>query len=139
MNINELMIGDWVNVLGTPKQIDNFRKSKITGDETVYFDEDDLTFAKHVTPITITNDILEKSGFKKYIFNLDGAQYNCYEVGYNMYLVQNYNEGVAYTLGSGYYDSDNGHTLIGFAFVNYVHKLQHLMNDNICNKKDIVL
>ena len=138
MDVTELMVGDWVNVFGNPKQIEGIRKFR-NGDEIVYYDGDNGNFAKHVTPITLTNDILEKSGFKKHTFNIDGSQYNCYEVGYNMYLVHDYDEDAAYTLGSLYHDSDYGNALIGFAWINYVHKLQHLMSDGVCYKKDIVL
>lgn len=134
MKINELVIGDWINVLGTPKQIEGIRKFR-NGDGIVYYDGDNENFIENVTPIPLTNDILEKTGFEKCNLNIDGIKYNCYKVKYNMYLIQDYDEDTAYTLGSLYHDSDYGNTLIGFAWINYVHKLQHLMNDGICDKK----
>ena len=65
MEVKELAIGDWVNVFGTPKQIEGIRKFK-TGDEIVYYNGDSGIFATDVTPILLTKEILLKNGFEDF-------------------------------------------------------------------------
>ena len=62
MKVEDLMVGDWVNVFDVPKQIEGIRKFK-NGDEIVYYDGDNGNFITSVTPIPITPEYLEKNGF----------------------------------------------------------------------------
>ena len=67
MKAEDLMIGDLVNVFDVPKQIEGIRTFK-NGDEMVYYDGDNGNFIKNVTPILLTEEILEKSSWKKQIW-----------------------------------------------------------------------
>lgn len=65
MNNKDLMIGDWVNVFGNPKQMEGIREFR-NGDEVVYYDGDNGNFIENLTPIPLTSEILEKNGWKSY-------------------------------------------------------------------------
>ena len=73
MKPEELMIGDWVNVFGIPKQMEGIREFR-NGDEVVYYDGDNGNFIENVTPIPLTPEILEKNGFSKEL-DSDGIHY----------------------------------------------------------------
>lgn len=63
--MDSLQIGDWVNVFGTPKQIEGVRKFR-NGDEIVYYDGDNGNFIENVAPIPLTKEILLKNGFEDF-------------------------------------------------------------------------
>jgi len=67
MKLENLMVGDWVNVYDIPKQIEGIRKFW-NGDEVVYYDGDNGNFIENVTPIPLTSEILEKNGFEGVVY-----------------------------------------------------------------------
>ena len=86
MKVEDLMIGDWVNVFDVPKQIEGIRTFK-NGDEMVYYDEDNGNFIKSVTPIPLTEEILEKNGWKKQIWwRYKQSNVVTYDTGNGFYL-----------------------------------------------------
>ena len=126
MKAENLMIGDWVNLYGSP--------IKISIDDLCFIDRDE-TYDKgvHCKPIPLTEEILEKNGFtsvedpynhKKY-FLLGKNEYNC-----NVYW-----DGLAILLVEEDYEPT---TYAYICDVEYVHELQHALK--LCNiKKEIVL
>lgn len=75
MKAKELMIGDWVNVFGIPKQMEGIREFRY-GAEVVYYDGDNGNFIENLTPIPLTSEILEKNGFE----NIPYAGIDCNEI-----------------------------------------------------------
>ena len=134
MKTTDLMIGDWVNVFDTPKQIEGVRKFP-NGDEIVYYDGDNGNFIKAVTPIPLTREILEKNGWKiagtskkKYywhegiLFCLPMCEFE-YSNGRNVSLDKLFSD--------DFFDTINMRLL-------FVHELQHALK--LCGiEKEIVL
>lgn len=119
MKTEDLMVGDWVNVFDVPKQIEGIRTFK-NGDEMVYYDGDNGNFIENVTPIPLTEEILEKSGFENsewYGWQIKGPEFTLCFVG------------------------DTPHFLLDELFVcncPYVHTFQHALK--LCEiEKKIVL
>lgn len=127
MKPEDLMIGDWVNVFDSPKQIEGIRKFR-NGDEIVYYDGDNGNFIKSVTPIPLTPEILDKNGFNKLT---EPPYITYYELGLNEYMnkVLWYKGSIA--IG---YEGDN----VYLCDCEYVHELQHALKDNGI-EKEIVL
>lgn len=127
MKAEDLIIGDWVNVFDSPKQIEGIRKFR-NGDEIVYYDGDNGNFIKSVTPIPLTPEILEKNGFNKLT---EPPYITYYELGLNEYMNK-----VLWYKGSIVigYEGDN----VYLCDCEYVHELQHALKDNGI-EKEIVL
>lgn len=127
MRTNELMIGDWVYIFGNPKKIEGIRLFK-NGDKIVYYDGDNGNFIENVTPILLTEEILEKNGFKKIVSDY-GRVY--YELGLNEYnnkLLLCNNSAVIDFEGNDIYLCD----------CEYVHELRHILKS--CKiEKEIIL
>ena len=129
--MDSLQIGDWVNVFENPKQIEGVRRFR-NGDEVVYYDGDNGSFIKDVTPIPLTSDILEKNGFEvssehaRYYFEEEGEKYEF--VLRKMYFIDNPKV-------------QNGWSFYAFnviTLVDYVHELQHALK--LCKiEKEIIL
>lgn len=136
MKVEELMIGDWVNIFEVQKQIEGIRTFK-NGDEMVYYDGDNGNFIKNVTPILLTEEIIEKSGWKKQVW-LRYKQSNIvtYDIANGHYLEVS-DTGFA-LVDNCSDDGDYGYMSNWIADVNYVHELQHALK--LCGiKKDIIL
>lgn len=67
LNVNELMIGDWVLVNGNPMQIqaiNDIDGEIMAGDELYCLVEDRVHSEDKIEPIPLTAEILEKNGFE---------------------------------------------------------------------------
>lgn len=136
MKANELMIGDWVLVNGTPMQIQaiNDIDDEIMADDELYcLIEDRIHSEDKIEPIPLTKDILEKNGWKEAFFSggygrkgmrLDGIPYTT-----------GLPKGVDNALNFAEWSIDENfefHLLVIYMWkgnirlwVNYVHELQH--------------
>lgn len=136
MTAEELMIGDWVNVFDVPKQIEGIRTFK-NGDEMVYYDGDNGNFIKSVTPILLTEKILEKSGWKKQIWRrYKQSNVVTYDIANGFYLEVTYTGFALVDNCSD--DGDYGYVSNWIADINYVHELQHALK-LYGIKKEIIL
>lgn len=111
MEVTELMVGDWGNIKGKPV--------KVTLDDlrTMLILFEDVDF--HIEPIPLTEDILEKNGFKKFAEGQANFDYTDNDIH------------LEYWIGDGcfrYYTAE----------IRYVHQLQHLLR--LCGvEKSIIL
>ena len=136
MKAEDLMIGDLVNVFDVPKQIEGIRTFK-NGDEMVYYDGDNGNFIKNVTPILLTEEILEKSSWKKQIWwRYKQSDIVTYDIADGFYLEVT-DAGFA-LVDNCSDDGDYGYVSNWIADINYVHELQHALK--LCeNEKEIIL
>jgi hypothetical protein len=133
MKVTDLMVGDWVNVFSIPKQIEGVKKFR-NGDEMVYYDGDNGNFIKAVTPIPLTEEILEKNGFKE-DSETNGIYWrpDCRKFCVVKELDTWY---FAFRVLGETVDKSSG--CICISECNYVHKLQHKLKD-LEIEKEIVL
>lgn len=121
MKANDLMIGDWVNLYDSPIKINIDDLGVIERDET--YDK-----GVHCEPIPLTEEILEKNGFKKVekdLFHLGQSS-----IGVDTWLGIDNN--VIY-VDALYHDGE-----IAFCKCEYVHELQHALK--MCGiDKEIIL
>lgn len=148
MKAEELMIGDWVNVFDSPKQIEGIRKFR-NGDEIVYYDGDNGNFIKSVTPIPLTAEILEKNGFVREEFK-KSPYVDWYKLVYSAYpnkdtelvetnIVKENNDIVGIACAKMMHTSQRLFRIEKYKEMNiYVHELQHALK--LCGiNKGIVL
>ena len=121
------MKDDWVNVFGIPKQIEGIRKFQ-NGDEIVYYDGDNGNYIKDVEPIPLTEEILEKNGFKKI------NQHDLFHIGTNRWKTDMWIKNNIIYIDS-LRDDD---TMISVTTCEYVHQFQLLLKD-LEIEKEIVL
>lgn len=135
MKVNELMIGDWVLINGTPRKIqavDGVDDEIMADDELYTLAEDRYHSEDKVEGVPITPEILEKNGFD--ISDPEVAQYHFEEDGqrYHFSLRQMYNQKDG---------KPNGYSFFAFSvltIIDYVHELQHALR--LCRiKKEIEL
>ena len=143
MRANELQIGDWV-LCDMNAQSDyefdtvNYQPFQIkTGEDIDYACERNMYGDADVyQPISLSEEILEKNGWKKY----NGF--------YNLRVTKGYDEwdiDVSYVLGCGIFNVDAYHKVdehtVGDVYnlkVEFVHELQHILN-LLDFEKEIVL
>lgn len=73
MKANELMVGDWVLINGTPRKIqavDGFDDEIMADDELYTLAEDRYYSEDKVEGVPLTAEILEKNGFEKGTYEL---------------------------------------------------------------------
>lgn len=144
MKVEELMIGDWVNVFDVPKQIEGIRTFK-NGDEMVYYDGDNGNFITSVTPILLTEKILHNNGFKNDVI----AQKSIIAEGASNFSVILISEDNRITINNIdeylnsfnkwyiHIDTEDMRTLC-VAEITYVHELQHVLK--LCKiEKEIII
>lgn len=115
MNIEDLMIGDWVSIKGKPCKVAVLRSGnedvRTIGVESelgvLYYQEG------YVEPIILTPENLKKNGW------LDGDYLFYNEFKINFYLI-NYGESFGVNIGYDYSRRE-------FAIIKYVHEFQHLL------------
>ena len=134
MKAEDLMVGDWVNVFGTPKQIEGVRKFR-NGDEIIYYDGDNGNFIKAVTPILLTKEIMLKNGFNLYPEETNVFYLNA---GYRHDL-----DTVCLYIGDIERPSIYGNDSLGektyvVLHCKYVHEFQHVLKMCGINKKIIL-
>lgn len=103
MNAKDLMIGDWVNLCGTPCRVKD-----IVNDGVINYEKD-------VIPIPLTEEILKKNGF---LINSNGI----------FYLKENLKFGFKKDFDYGYWfinRADNYKEYI--CTCDFVHELQHIL------------
>ena len=119
MKAEDLMIGDWVNYQSEQQEVD-FRVTEIT---EKYVKSDfccDEFFYNEITPITLTDKILEKNGFG---YKEEDDNLTHYYLGDRWYLsnpdlhIGTYNKGV-------YWLNHWDNAIYG---IKYVHELQHAL------------
>lgn len=136
MKAEELMIGDLVNVFDVPKQIEGIRTFK-NGDEMVYYDGDNGNFIKSVTPILLTEEILEKSSWKKQIWwRYKQSNVITYDIANGFYLEVS-DTGFA-LVDNCSDDGDYGYVSNWITDINYVHELQHALKLCVIEKEIIL-
>ena len=112
MKVNELMVGDWVNVNGLNLKVGAIHADEIgvvDPDYKIYWCSDDEF--DRIDPIPLTEDILEKNGFKKESQTIDGD--------YCKYTLPGFALNWCDTDGFWYQNGD--------ITPNHVHTLQHLL------------
>lgn len=127
MRIEELSIGDWVDIDCKPKQISSILETPMGG--MVRCQNQSITaFVEHISPIPLTPEILEKNGLMRVSEEKGYEAYCC-----NDFLIRrskfsctdwwqvdvHYKQYVAHLSG----------------YIQYVHQLQHLLTINECDKK----
>lgn len=73
MKANELMIGDWVLINGTPRKVqsvDGVDDEIMADDELYILCQDRVHSEDEIQPIPLTAEILEKNGFEKGTYEL---------------------------------------------------------------------
>ena len=128
MKIDELMIGNWVLVNGTPMQIqaiNDIDGEIMAGDELYCLVEDRVHSEDKIEPIPLTAEILEKNGW--YVPQAK-IWWECYNVSF--WLAQ-------FVDGRFKIMTDEDSDCV-FAAIRYVHELQHILR--LCGiNKEIVL
>ena len=128
MKANELMIGDWVLVEKIPTKVNGLAILQIMTDDHNYNEDDSV----ELEPIPLTEEILEKNGFR---ITHEHADYYFEENGEKMDFCMR-----------KMYDKDNPKQQKGWSFyafnvltlVDYVHELQHALK--LCGiEKEIVV
>lgn len=130
MNINELMIGNYVKCVGCKDNI--FQVISLFDGDLVTIQNSDDTFdcmLDRVQPIPITIEWLVKNGFEKRREDILDYYYYSKEIGNGLYkiLIQcsDSDAGVGYfTL----YFNNNKCQTSGYADIQYIHQLQNLLN-----------
>lgn len=121
MKANELMVGDWVYLLGTPCRIKDI------------IDDGVINYEKDVTPIPLTEEILEKNGYTcKRSLDKEIISYNWKSPDRRVTLNdQNGSPWFCIILSDGMMEE----VMIG---ITYVHELQHALR--LCGiEKEIML
>lgn len=125
MKIDELMIGDWILVNGTPMQIqaiDDIDGEIMAGDELYCLIEDRVHSEDTIEPIPLTDDILEWNTFEYFHKNYASLSY---EHPFKLEMKQ--------------WPDENGlnglWTVGGIIEIRFVHELQHVLKQ--CKLKDL--
>lgn len=139
MKAEELMIGDWVIRRGVPEEPMRLYDMKALSG-IAYLDQDGRGIAEkfeNIEPIPLTQEILEKNGFKKRVWwKYRESDVITYDIGEGFHIELSENE---FWLVDNCSDSDDyGYKSNWITDVNYVYKLQHLMKD-LEIEKEIVL
>lgn len=127
MKANELMIGDWVLINGTPMQIqaiNDIDGEIMAGDELYCLIEDRVHSEDKIETIPLTKEILEKNGFTKS----------------NVFVEWKYEEEGIYILWKPFpfLKIETENVQLNLSGCEYVHELQHSFKD--CGiEKEIVL
>lgn len=123
MKANELMIGDWVLVNGTPMQIqaiNDIDGEIMAGDELYCLIEDRVHSEDKIEPIPLTAEILEKNGFIRQQFGHFRYENEDNDLVMAFYpKKKNYMEG-----GYDYIDIYKGRMTLREMPISYVHELQ---------------
>lgn len=126
MNINELMIGNYVKCVGCKDNI--FQVISLFDGDLVTIQNSDDTFdcmLDRVQPIPITIEWLKKNGFKKRYEELLDYYYYTKEIKDCLFCI------TIRGLGDGYFrcylDNNSLHSY-GYADIQYIHQLQNLLN-----------
>ena len=145
MKIEELMIGDWVNVFDVPKQIEGIRTFNKNGYKMVYYDGDNGNYITSVTPIPLTEEILHNNGFKndviaqKSIIAEGASNFSVILISEdNRIAINNIDEFLnSFNKWYIHIDTEDMRTLC-VAEITYVHELQHVLN--LCKiEKEIII
>lgn len=116
MKANELMIGDWVLINGTPMQIqaiNDIDGEIMAGDELYCLIEDRVHSEDKIEPIPLTKEILEKNGVEDFDCSFHFPEDDC------LWLELNWEEdGLKWTVNCNEYD---------ILPLDYVHELQHAL------------
>lgn len=121
MKVNELMVGDWVNVNGLNLKVGAIHADEIgvvDPDYKIYWCSDDEF--DRIDPIPLTEDILVKNGFV-------GVELtDSYELNTDYYEIEvwNYSDGL-WVVNVHWIEFSS--TPKSKATVSYVHQLQHLL------------
>ena len=123
MEANELMIGDWVLVNGTPMQIqaiNDIDGEIMASDELYCLIEDRAHSEDKVEPISLTPEILEKNGFERR--KLDGGA-DVFVLAYDYYdiTIEEWSDSIWVVR----YDCTEMSTPHEQAVCGYVHQLQN--------------
>lgn len=116
MKANELMIGDWVLINGTPRKIQavNGVDDEIMADDELYtLAEDRYHSEDKVDGVPLTSEILEKNGF--------GDEFSDEYYGGEITINLDLDEWVE--------EDEDGYVIAGHGKkINYVHELQHALH-----------
>lgn len=139
MKASELMIGDWVIRRGVPEEPVRLYDMNVLAN-IAYLDQDGRGVTekfKNIEPIPLTEEILEKNGFKKKVWReYRETDIITYAIGGGFFIEVTVGE---YWLVDNCSDSNDGYyTSNWIVKVEYIHKLQHLMRD-LEIEKEIVL
>ena len=145
MKIEELMVGDWVLVNGTPMQIqavDDVDGEIIAGDDLYCLIEDRVHSEDKIEPIPITAEILEKNGLLKITLDSKEDYYiDPHFVGYyNMdALARVHASPIVYDIKQKWLFVDDKSTCRIELMCPYVHTLQHTLKLGEINKEITLL
>lgn len=119
MKATELMIGDWVLVKNKPVQVVG-----ITTDSIETTDKEGYCYEDYFKPITLTAEILEKNGFKRFVDDegqeLYDLQIGEWEITYMSIF------GCPYMTIEDILDYDSAHSVMNLKdSIYHVHELQH--------------
>lgn len=121
MKANELMIGDWVEVINSDHlkyvKVRNILDNSIITEEGEY--ESEEVKLTNIKSIPLTEEILESNGFVRY----DKHEYSVTDSNYNYLKVRCYAD-TNFEIGNAF---DEEGELQAFADIQYVHELQHAL------------
>lgn len=148
MEANELMIGDWVLVNGSPMQIqavNDIDGEIMAGDELYCLIEDRVHSEDKIEPILLTAEILEKNGLRK--VTLDGEKGSKQDYYIDTHFVGYYNmdaltrvhaSPIVYDIKQKWLFVDDKEECRIEMWCPYVHKLQHILKDGRIDKEMVL-